>query len=140
MKTIKYILVLIIGIFAFSACDSNDTDRTIYHPANTEAAFVTDESEFVFNTGDPNQISVNLMRGNSAGSASIALTVANNSGILNVPSTADFADGVNVISIPITVNTESLVVGEEYEITLSIPENPIRDRYITHTIILVRES
>ena len=52
MKKISYLLSVLSICLAFAAC-SEDTDRTIYYPTNTESTFSSTSGSYWFGVADP---------------------------------------------------------------------------------------
>lgn len=139
MKNIKNLWVLVLTVIAFTSCDSNDTDRTFYYPANTEAAFKQNKSAYTFGAEDPDQYTVTVMRGNAEGAASIPVKLSDESGLFNASSAIEFANGELEALITVTFNRQNLETGKAYTITLEIPENPIKEHNVLHTLAITRD-
>jgi hypothetical protein len=139
MKRIKYIFIFAISILAFIACDSNDTDGVIYDAKNSEASFAKTTSSYNFGANDPDRYEVVLQRGNANGASSIPVTIDDGSGFFSAPASVDFADGAYEAKIPVTFDRSKLVVGKAYSVALTIPENPIKERTVKHTLSITRD-
>lgn len=138
MKNIKYFLVLVVGMLALASCDQNDTEGNIYPAKNNEAFFEAKNSSYTFGELDPDKCEVILTRGNANGAASVPVTVESESSIFTV-SSAEFADGEYQGTISVTFDRESLTPGENYVLVLDIPENPIKERTISHSLTIRRD-
>lgn len=139
MKNLAYILILASGLFFLNACDNNDTDGTIYDGTNSEASFATESSDYTFSDGDPESFEVTVQRGITSGAASVAVSVSDPSGFFTVPSAVEFADGAYEATIPVTFSRSKLTAGKAYEIVISVPENPVSTKLVSHTVTITRD-
>ncbi len=138
MKSIKYILATTLLLFVCIAC-SEDTDGTIYRASNEEATFESASLSYTFGADDPDVYEVVVKRGNAVGSASVAVAFKDESGLFSAPANAEFADGVYETTIPVTFTRSDLVVGKAYDVTITIPDNPVRERVTETTLLITRD-
>ncbi len=138
MKSIKYILATTLSLFLCIAC-SEDTDGTIYRAANTEATFESASLSYTFGADDPDAYQVVVKRGNAVGGASVAITFKDESGLFSAPANAEFADGEYETTIPVTFDRSKLVVGKDYDMTITIPDNPVKERLTTTKLVINRD-
>lgn len=139
MKNIKYILVLLIGVVVFAACDDNAVDGTIYHANNNEASFPSETSSYTFGAEDPEQFEVTIQRASLSGAVSVPVTATDASGLFTIPQSVDFADGAYEAKFVIAFNRDNLKTGEAYPITLDLPANPVVTKTISHAVTITRD-
>lgn len=113
----------ILSLIGFSAC----TDEAEYSPTqipnNAQAYFSTSLPNQIDLNSEANSFSIELNRAEAGNEQSIEITVSDESGLFEIPSTVTFADGKNTTSITIQYNP-LLFKYEDYKtITLSIGES-----------------
>jgi hypothetical protein len=139
MKSIKYILIFAISVFAFVSCNSNDTEGTVYDATNNEVSFPNASSSYTFGAEDPDRYEIVLQRSIADGAASVAISLSDESGLFTSPESVNFADGVYEVKIPVTFDRSQLVVGQTYPIEITVPANPVKERIVKHTLNITRD-
>ncbi|MDD3911760.1 MAG: hypothetical protein PHZ22_06250, partial [Bacteroidales bacterium] len=98
MKKIFLILFAIAAGIFFTSCKS--IDGTVYNPKTVSASFPSSIIQVNMLPADGNKFQVPLWRGNTSGTASVAVTIDDPSGAFTPSSKSfDFADGESVAYI-----------------------------------------
>ena len=139
MKNIIYILFFALSLPLFVSCDATGPEGAIYNAKNDEVSFPKASSSYTLGAGDPDQYDIVLQRGNAAGAVSVPVTLEDASGFFSAPASASFADGDYETTLRVTFNRSQLAVGLAYQITLTLPENPVKERIVKHTASITRD-
>lgn len=139
MKKILYSLATALFALSFSACNDNDTEGVYYYAANTEAVFTAKSGSYFFKGDDPAEYTVTLMRSNANGAAAVPVTVTDESGVFNVPSTANFADGSYETTLTVTFDKDGFEIGTPYALGLQLPAHPISGKQTSYTLNVTRD-
>ena len=139
MKKILYSLATALFALSFSACNDNDTEGVYYYAANTEAVFTAKSGSYFFKGDDPAEYTVTLMRSNANGAATVPVTVTDESGVFNVPSTANFADGSYETTLTVTFDKDGFEIGTPYALGLQLPAHPISGKQTSYTLNVTRD-
>lgn len=124
MKKISYLLSVLAMCLVFTAC-SEDTDRTMYYPTNTESTFASTSGSYVFGVDDAAEYAITVSRINSNGRATIEITNDDTEGVFIVPATVEFADGELDATINVAFDRSGMQAGTAYSVKISLPAHPI---------------
>ena len=124
MKRIIYTALAGLALLLTGACQREGTIYDI--PSGSECvSFPTNKAVFEMLPEDGNKITVQLWRGQTNGSASVAVNITDNTGGVFSPSksTFDFADGEGVATIDFTYpDINALSAAGEYTIKIEIAD------------------
>lgn len=122
MKKIKILFFLPVVLFMASC--SEDTGMNTYPARGDEAFFDDTELSYVVSAKMEDAYSVEVLRANKSGDASVGVTieVANPAvkGAFTAPVSVEFKDGEIASSVKISFDRSKLTIGEENEITVSL--------------------
>lgn len=122
MKKIKILFFLPVVLFMASC--SEDTGMNTYPARGDEAFFGDTEYSYVVSATMEDAYSVEVLRANKSGDASVGVTieVANPAvkGAFTVPASVEFKDGEIASSVRISFDRSKLTIGEENEITVNL--------------------
>ena len=122
MKKIKILFFLPVVLFMASC--SEDTGMNTYPARGDEAFFDDTEFSYVFSPKMEDAYSVEVLRANKSGDASVGVTieVANPAvkEAFTTPASVEFKDGEIASSVKISFDRSKLTIGEENEITVSL--------------------
>lgn len=122
MKKIKILFFLPVVLFMASC--SEDTGMNTYPARGDEAFFDDTEFSYVVSAKMEDAYSVEVLRANKSGDASVGVTieVANPAvkEAFTAPASVEFKDGEIASSVKISFDRSKLTIGEENEITLSL--------------------
>lgn len=122
MKKIKILFFLPVVLFMASC--SEDTGMNTYPARGDEAFFDDTEFSYVVSAKMEDAYSVEVLRANKSGDASVGVTieVANPAvkGAFTAPASVEFKDGEIASSVKISFDRSKLTIGEENEITVSL--------------------
>ena len=138
MKKISYILSVLSICLAFGAC-SEDTDRVMYYPTNTESTFTSTSGSYVFGADDPAEYNIVVRRVNPKGEAVIEIANSDTESLFNVPSELKFADGETESTLTVSFNRSSMLPGTAYPVKISLPEHPITGKATNFNLSVRRD-
>ena len=122
MKKIKILFFLPVVLFMASC--SKDTGMNTYPARGDEAFFDDTEFSYVVSAKMEDAYSVEVLRANKSGDASVGVTieVANPAvkEAFTAPASVEFKDGEIASSVKISFDRSKLTIGEENEITVSL--------------------
>ena len=122
MKKIKILFFLPVVLFMASC--SEDTGMNTYPARGDEAFFDDTEFSYVFSPKMEDAYSVEVLRANKSGDASVGVTieVANPAvkEAFTAPASVEFKDGEIASSVKISFDRSKLTYGEENEITVRL--------------------
>lgn len=122
MKKIKILFFLPVVLFMASC--SEDTGMNTYPARGDEAFFDDTEFSYVVSAKMEDAYSVEVLRANKSGDASVDVTieVANPAvkEAFTAPASVEFKDGEIASSVKISFDRSKLTIGEENEITVSL--------------------
>ena len=122
MKKIKILFFLPVVLFMASC--SEDTGMITYPARGDEAFFDDTEFSYVVSAKMEDAYSVEVLRANKSGDASVGVTieVANPAvkEAFTAPASVEFKDGEIASSVKISFDRSKLTIGEENEITVSL--------------------
>ena len=122
MKKIKILFFLPVVLFMASC--SEDTGMNTYPARGDEAFFDDTEYSYVVSAKMEDAYSVEVLRANKSGDASVGVTieVANPAvkEAFTAPASVEFKDGEIASSVKISFDRSKLTIGEENEITVSL--------------------
>ncbi len=122
MKKIKILFFLPVVLFMASC--SEDTGMNTYPARGDEAFFDDTEFSYVVSAKMEDAYSVEVLRANKSGDASVGVTieVANPAvkEAFTAPASVEFKDGEIASSVKISFDRSKLTIGEENEITVSL--------------------
>ena len=122
MKKIKILFLLPVALLMASC--SEDTGMNTYPARGDEAFFDDTEFSYVVSAKMEDAYSVEVLRANKSGDASVGVTieVANPAvkEAFTAPASVEFKDGEIASSVKISFDRSKLTIGEENEITLSL--------------------
>lgn len=122
MKKIKILFFLPVVLFMASC--SEDTGMNTYPARGDEAFFDDTEFSYVVSAKMEDAYSVEVLRANKSGDASVGVTieVANPAvkGAFTAPASVEFKDGEIASSVKISFDRSKLTIGEENEITVNL--------------------
>lgn len=122
MKKIKILFLLPVALFMASC--SEDTGMNTYPARGDEAFFDDTEFSYVVGAKMEDAYSVEVLRANKSGDASVGVTikVANPAvkEAFTAPASVEFKDGEIASSVKISFDRSKLTIGEENEITISL--------------------
>lgn len=122
MKKIKILFFLPVVLFMASC--SEDTGMNTYPARGDEAFFDDTEFSYVVSAKMEDAYSIEVLRANKSGDASVGVTVevANPAvkGAFTAPASVEFKDGEIASSVKISFDRSKLTIGEENEITVSL--------------------
>lgn len=126
MKKIKYILMALVSVMAFThtACD----DEVEYTPAGSEGVdgvyFATDQASSFELSKDASSFDVQICRGAEEGSVKVALSVEADSAtaaIFTFPDSVAFEEGASTANISIAYDATALAYDQKYAFAITIP-------------------
>lgn len=126
MKKIKYLLMALVSVMAFThtACD----DEVEYTPAGNEGVdgvyFANDISSSFELTKDASSFDVQISRGAEAGSVTVALSVEADEATLAIftfPDSVTFEEGATTANINIAYDANALVFDQKYAFAITVP-------------------
>ena len=122
MKKIKILFFLPVVLFMASC--SEDTGMNTYPARGDEAFFDDTEFSYVVSAKMEDAYSVEVLRANKSGDASVGVTVeVANPAVkeaFTAPASVEFKDGEIASSVKISFDRSKLTIGEENEITVSL--------------------
>ena len=122
MKKIKILFFLPVVLFMASC--SEDTGMTTYPARGDEAFFDDTEFSYVVSAKMEDAYSIEVLRANKSGDASVGVTVeVANPAVkeaFTAPASVEFKDGEIASSVKISFDRSKLTIGEENEITVSL--------------------
>lgn len=122
MKKIKILFLLPVALFMASC--SEDTGMNTYPARGDEAFFDDTEFSYVVSAKMEDAYSVEVLRANKSGDASVGVTikVANPAvkEAFTAPASVEFKDGEIASSVKISFDRSKLTIGEENEITVNL--------------------
>ena len=122
MKKIKILFLLPVALLMASC--SEDTGMNTYPARGDEAFFDDTEYSYVVSAKMEDAYSVEVLRANKSGDASVGVTikVANPAvkEAFTAPASVEFKDGEIASSVKISFDRSKLTIGEENEITVSL--------------------
>lgn len=122
MKKIKILFLLPVALFMASC--SEDTGMNTYPARGDEAFFDDTEFSYVVSAKMEDAYSVEVLRANKSGDASVGVTieVANPAvkEAFTAPASVEFKDGEIASSVKISFDRSKLTCGEENEITVNL--------------------
>lgn len=122
MKKIKILFFLPVVLFMASC--SEDTGMNTYPARGDEAFFDDTEFSYVVSAKMEDAYSVEVLRANKSGDASVGVTikVANPAvkEAFTAPASVEFKDGEIASSVKISFDRSKLTIGEENEITVNL--------------------
>ena len=122
MKKIKILFLLPVALLMASC--SEDTGMNTYPARGDEAFFDDTEFSYVVSAKMEDAYSIEVLRANKSGDASVGVTVevANPAvkGAFTAPASVEFKDGEIASSVKISFDRSKLTIGEENEITVSL--------------------
>jgi len=119
MKKIFLILFAIAAGIFFTSCKS--IDGTVYNPKTVSASFPSSIIQVNMLPADGNKFQVPLWRGNTSGTASVAVTIDDPSGAFTPSSKSfDFADGESVAYITFSYADLNNFTGAANNITITL--------------------
>lgn len=122
MKKIVFYITILALFVGVNACKE---EGVIYEMSDgAEASFPSSIVNFQMTPEDGNKIVVEMWRGNTTGSASVPVTIENNTGGVFTPEKEqfDFADGESKAFLTFTYPDLNDFGGERYEINISITD------------------
>lgn len=122
MKKIKILFFLPVVLFMASC--SEDTGMNTYPARGDEAFFDDTEFSYVVSAKMEDAYSIEVLRANKSGDASVGVTVeVANPAVkeaFTAPASVEFKDGEIASSVKISFDRSKLTIGEENEITVSL--------------------
>ena len=122
MKKIKILFLLPVALFMASC--SEDTGMNTYPARGDEAFFDDTEYSYVVSAKMEDAYSVEVLRANKSGDASVGVTIkVANSAVkeaFTAPASVEFKDGEIASSVKISFDRSKLTIGDENEITVSL--------------------
>lgn len=122
MKKIKILFFLPVVLFMASC--SEDTGMNTYPARGDEAFFDDTEFSYVVSGKMEDAYSIEVLRANKSGDASVGVTVeVANPAVkeaFTAPASVEFKDGEIASSVKISFDRSKLTIGEENEITVSL--------------------
>ena len=131
MKNIfKYSLALLTVVLGFASCDSEKDAN--YEPAAASGSqvYFSNETPATVNiTKDATSFSIPVLRVNTAGALSVAITATDESGIFTIPSSVSFKDGESEAALTIGYDPTKLEYDDYKTIALSINDEQLKTLY-----------
>ena len=122
MKKIKILFLLPVALFMASC--SEDTGMNTYPARGDEAFFDDTEYSYVVSAKMEDAYSVEVLRANKSGDASVGVTIkVANSAVkeaFTAPASVEFKDGEIASSVKISFDRSKLTIGDENEITVNL--------------------
>lgn len=122
MKKIKILFFLPVVLFMASC--SEDTGMNTYPARGDEAFFDDTEYGYTVSPDMENAYTIEVLRANKSGKASVGVTisVADKAldGVFTAPASVEFADGDIASSVKISFDCSKLTIGAENEITVNL--------------------
>lgn len=122
MKKIKILFFLPVVLFMASC--SEDTGMNTYPARGDEAFFDDTEYGYTVSADMENAYTIEVLRANKSGKASVGVTisVADKAldGVFTAPASVEFADGDIASSVKISFDRSKLTIGKENEITVNL--------------------
>lgn len=122
MKKIKILFLLPVALLMASC--SEDTGMNTYPARGDEAFFDDTEFSYVVSAKMEDAYSIEVLRANKSGDASVGVTVeVANPAVkeaFTAPASVEFKDGEIASSVKISFDRSKLTIGEENEITVSL--------------------
>lgn len=122
MKKIKILFLLPVALLMASC--SEDTGMNTYPARGDEAFFDDTEYSYVVSAKMEDAYSVEVLRANKSGDASVGVTIkVANSAVkeaFTAPASVEFKDGEIASSVKISFDRSKLTIGDENEITVSL--------------------
>ena len=136
MKNIfKYSLALLTVVLGFASCDSEKDAN--YEPAAASGSqvYFSNETPATVNiTKDATSFSIPVLRVNTAGDLSVAITATDESGIFTIPSSVSFKDGESEAALTIGYDPTKLEYDDYKTIAISINDEQLKTLYGMSTI------
>ena len=118
MKTIKILFFTLI-LAAAMGCDP--TDMVTYEARNDEAFFETSSHSMAVTPADANTYTITVSRGNSAGAASVPVSIqCESEGIFDGPAAVEFADGELYAEYTVSFDMAALTIGVPVDAVITI--------------------
>ena len=131
MKNIfKYSLALLTVVLGFASCDSEKDEN--YEPAAASGSqvYFSNETPATVNiTKDATSFSIPVLRVNTAGDLSVAITATDESGIFTIPSSVSFKDGESEAALTIGYDPTKLEYDDYKTIAISINDEQLKTLY-----------
>lgn len=122
MKKIKILFLLPVALLMASC--SEDTGMNTYPARGDEAFFDDTEYGYTVSPDMENAYTIEVLRANKSGKASVGVTisVADKAldGVFTAPASVEFADGDIASSVKISFDCSKLTIGAENEITVNL--------------------
>lgn len=122
MKKIKILFLLPVALFMASC--SEDTGMNTYPARGDEAFFDDTEYGYTVSADMENAYTIEVLRANKSGKASVGVTVSVADkaldGVFTAPASVEFADGDIASSVKISFDRSKLTIGKENEITVNL--------------------
>lgn len=122
MKKIKILFFLPVALFMASC--SEDTGMNTYPARGDEAFFDDTEYGYTVSADMENAYTIEVLRANKSGKASVGVTVSVADkaldGVFTAPASVEFADGDIASSVKISFDRSKLTIGKENEITVNL--------------------
>lgn len=122
MKKIKILFFLPVVLFMASC--SEDTGMNTYPARGDEAFFDDTEYGYTVSADMENAYTIEVLRANKSGKASVGVTVSVADkaldGVFTAPASVEFADGDIASSVKISFDRSKLTIGAENEITVNL--------------------
>ncbi len=122
MKKIKILFLLPVALLMASC--SEDTGMNTYPARGDEAFFDDAEYGYTVSPDMENAYTIEVLRANKSGKASVGVTisVADKAldGVFTAPASVEFADGDIASSVKISFDCSKLTIGAENEITVNL--------------------
>ena len=123
-KVAKSGSVLLFFLFLLMASCSEDTGMNTYPARGDEAFFDDTEFSYVVSAKMEDAYSIEVLRANKSGDASVGVTVeVANPAVkeaFTAPASVEFKDGEIASSVKISFDRSKLTIGEENEITVNL--------------------
>jgi hypothetical protein len=131
MKNIfKYSLALLTVVLGFASCDSEKDAN--YEPAAASGSqvYFSNETPATVNiTKDATSFSIPVLRVNTAGDLSVAITATDESGLFTIPSSVSFKDGESEAALTIGYDPTKLEYDDYKTIAISINDEQLKTLY-----------
>ena len=122
MKKIKILFLLPVALLMASC--SEDTGMNTYPARGDEAFFDDTEYGYTVSADMENAYTIEVLRANKSGKASVGVTVSVADkaldGVFTAPASVEFADGDIASSVKISFDRSKLTIGAENEITVNL--------------------
>lgn len=121
-KIISKALLALVTVMGFASCSSDDIDVTTPKPTNAQVYFSKLGPTAFLLEENQNAVQIEVKRMKTEGSFDAKIEATDNSGLFNIPSVVNFADGSDTATLNISFNFSALTADTSYPIELKIAD------------------